>query len=77
MTLKDYLAKSDETVDTFAARIGLSSGAIHKYVYGQREPSIATAERIALATDGAVSITDLAKPIVLSAKPTSQSAVAA
>lgn len=62
MTLKDYLKQSDDTTETLAARVGVSPGAIHKYAYGQREPSIAIAEAIERETAGRVTIPELARP---------------
>lgn len=61
MTLKDYLKQSDDTTETLAEKVGLSPGAIHKYAYFQREPSIAVAEQIERATGGLVTISDLAR----------------
>lgn len=62
MLLKTYLKESGDTAVTLAERVGVSPGAIHKYAYFQREPSIAIAEKIEQETRGMVSITDLARP---------------
>jgi transcriptional regulator with XRE-family HTH domain len=67
MTLKDYLKQSDDTAASLASRVGISPGAVHKYAYGQREPSIATAEKIERETGGVVTIPELARPTEQSA----------
>lgn len=69
MTLKAYLKERGESIEAFAARAGSSPGAIHKIVYGQRQPSLSLAAKIEAATDGAVTPLDM-----LIAKPETQAA---
>lgn len=59
MKLIDHLKAVDKTVAAFAEQIGESENTIRKIVYGQRQPSLPLAVKIAGATDGAVTEADL------------------
>jgi plasmid maintenance system antidote protein VapI len=59
MRLIDHLKAVDKTVAAFAEQIGESENTVRKIVYGQRQPSLPLAVKIAAATDGAVSEAEL------------------
>ena len=58
MTLSEYLDANNMTGADFATRIGVSRQALHRYVNGERRPEWPVIERIAAATDGAVTAND-------------------
>ena len=62
MLLKAYLAREDETVEAFAARVNASAGMIHKIVYGTRQPSLSLAAAIERETKGDVGALDMLLP---------------
>ncbi|KMS57950.1 helix-turn-helix domain-containing protein [Sphingobium cupriresistens] len=59
MRLIDHLKTVDKTVAAFAEQIGESENTVRKIVYGQRQPSLPLAVKIAAATKGAVTEADL------------------
>lgn len=59
MRLIDHLKATSETVDDFATRAKESANTIRKIVYGQRQPSLPLAVKLAALTGGAVSEADL------------------
>ncbi|MET0364259.1 MAG: helix-turn-helix transcriptional regulator [Sphingobium sp.] len=59
MRLIDHLKTVDKTVAAFAADIGEPETTVRKIVYGQRQPSLPLAVKIAAATGGNVSEADL------------------
>ncbi len=59
MKLIDHLKATDETVEAFAERLGIAKSTIVKIAYGQRQPSLPLAVRIAEATDGNVTCADM------------------
>jgi plasmid maintenance system antidote protein VapI len=62
MRLIDHLKAVDKTVAAFAEQIGEPENTVRKIVYGQRQPSLPLAVKIAAATAGAVSEVDLILP---------------
>jgi DNA-binding XRE family transcriptional regulator len=62
MRLIDYLKAAEMTVQKFADAICEPETTIRKIVYGQRQPSLPLAVKIAKATKGAVSEADLITP---------------
>lgn len=62
MKLIDHLKDRKETVADFARRAEESESTIRKIVYGQRQPSLPLAVKIAALTEGAVSEADLVSP---------------
>lgn len=61
MKLIDHLRETEESVAAFAERIGEAENTIRKIAYGQRQPSLPLAVKIAGFTNGAVSEADLIK----------------
>ena len=61
MTLKEYIASGNIDISHMAYSLGVSEHAVHKWVYGQREPNLETALRIVELTNNEVSIDDLLK----------------
>lgn len=59
MKLIDHLKASEKSVAAFADEIGEAENTVRKIVYGQRQPSLPLAVKIAAATGGAVSEADL------------------
>lgn len=59
MKLIDYLRSAEKTVAAFALELGESENTIRKIVYGQRQPSLPLAVKIAEATGGAVEAADM------------------
>lgn len=59
MKLIDHLKASEKTVSAFAAEIGETVNTVRKIVYGQRQPSLPLAVKIAAATGGQVTEADL------------------
>lgn len=62
MKLIDHLKASGKTVAAFATEIDEAETTIRKIVYGQRQPSLTLAVKIANATDGAVTEADMLLP---------------
>ncbi|MEV5031610.1 helix-turn-helix transcriptional regulator [Sphingobium sp. LMC3-1-1.1] len=62
MKLIDHLKAVEKTVAAFAEQIGESENTVRKIVYGQRQPSLPLAVKIAAATKGAVTEADLILP---------------
>lgn len=60
MTLREYLKANPGAKATMAYALSVSEHAIHKWAYGQREPSLAAATEIVRLTKGKVTIADLA-----------------
>lgn len=60
MTLRDYLKANPGAKATLAYALSVSEHAIHKWAYGQREPSLADASEIVRLTKGKVTIADMA-----------------
>ena len=58
MQLRRWLDNRDITVADFAARIGVTAQAVHRYVAGERVPRRDVMERIKRATRGAVQPND-------------------
>ena len=58
MKLGQYLAEHGLTLEAFAGRIGVSTGAACRYAHGHRIPRRAIMARIVEATGGAVGPTD-------------------
>ena len=69
MLLRDYLRIHDLTRRDFAGRIGISSSALTMMINNKRRPSWDTVFQIEDVTKGAVTITDWANQIRMSAKP--------
>lgn len=61
MTLKQYLADNGISLTQFGHSVGVSEGAVHKWVYGQRRPNLEMMLKIEGATKGAVAVVDWAK----------------
>lgn len=61
MTLKEYIKSGASDIPTIAHALGVSSHAVHKWVYGQREPSLTTALEIVRLTGGKVHLHTLTK----------------
>lgn len=59
MKLIDHLKASEKTVAAFAMELGEAENTVRKIVYGQRQPSLPLAVKIAAATGGAVTEADL------------------
>lgn len=62
MKLIDHLKSKDRTVADFAHEIGESVNTVRKIVYGQRQPSLSLAVKIAEASGGEVAPADLLIP---------------
>lgn len=58
MTLHEYLTRADIDRSEFAARIGVSTETVRRYLTGDRIPDKERMSRIALATDGQVTAND-------------------
>jgi len=58
MQLRQYLATRNIPIPAFAASIGVSVQAVHRYLSGERTPRRAVMERIQAATDGEVQPND-------------------
>jgi DNA-binding transcriptional regulator YdaS (Cro superfamily) len=58
VTLKEYLDAADIDRHVFAARIGVSSETVRRYIAGIRIPDKQRMSRIALATNGQVTAND-------------------
>ena len=56
MDLKTYLAETGTSQRAFAEKAGLSPSFLNEMLQGTKEPGLDTAQRIASATDGAVSL---------------------
>lgn len=62
MTLDAYLQKAPVgAVNTLADKLGVTATTVSKYRYGERVPPLKVALKIAEATGGLVSVTELAK----------------
>lgn len=59
MTLLEYVTATGEGVRPFADRIGESRNTIQKIAYGKRQPSLALAVKIQIATKGKVKPSDM------------------
>jgi len=62
MTLAEYL--TGQTATALAAKVGCEVSTITRIANGDRSPSIVLAVRIERATDGAVTVADLAAAAV-------------
>jgi len=58
MQLSDHLEQSGESIPSFAARIGVSPQAVHRYLHDQRRPKWPILEKIKTATNGQVTPND-------------------
>lgn len=58
MKLSDYLSGQNESPAAFAAAIGVSRQAVHRYKAGERVPRPEVLSRIRAATNGAVTADD-------------------
>ena len=58
MKLRQYLAEHGLTLEAFAGRIGVSTGAACRYALGTRMPQRAVMARIVEATGGEVTAQD-------------------
>lgn len=58
MTITEFIAETELTDAAFAARIGVSRQALHRYKTGERRPEWGVIERIVAATNGAVTAND-------------------
>lgn len=67
MTLLDHLSATDESVASFADRLGVARNTIRKIAYRQRQPSLELAVRITAATDGKVTADDMILPTQVAA----------
>ena len=67
MTLAEYL--TEQTATALAAKIGCEVSTITRIAKGDRSPSIELAARIERATDGAVTVADLALAAVAGSPP--------
>lgn len=61
MTLKEYIKAGKSDTSQLAAHLGVTEHAIHKWVYGQRTPSLKTAMEIVRLTGGEVELYTLVK----------------
>lgn len=61
MTLKEYIASGNIDISHMAYSLGVSEHAVHKWVYGQRSPSLENALRIVEITGGKVSLAEMLK----------------
>lgn len=61
MTLREYIETGESDIDTLARSVGVSRHAIHKWIYGQRSPHLATALKIEKVTRGKVTLRELVK----------------
>lgn len=59
MTLKEYIKSGTTDITTMAYTLGVSEGAVHKWVYEQRRPNLETALKIVQITKGAVGLKSL------------------
>jgi len=59
MKLIDHLKAAKKTVAAFAEEIGEAENTVRKIAYGQRQPSLPLAVKIATATGGVVTEADL------------------
>jgi len=62
MKLLDHLKAVDKTVPDFADELQEPRNTIRKIVYGQRQPSLELAVKIAKATNGDVAVEDMVLP---------------
>ena len=62
MTLREYIETGKTDATTLAYTLGVSEHAVHKWIYGQRSPHLATAIKIVEITKGKVKLQDLVKP---------------
>jgi hypothetical protein len=58
--LKDYLAASGHTAETFARMIAVGTDDLHRFLSGEGAPDRRVAQRIVDMTDGALTLDDLA-----------------
>jgi transcriptional regulator with XRE-family HTH domain len=58
MTLSDYLAREEQSIGAFAARLGVSHETVRRYVRGVRAPDLETMRKIARLTRGKVQPND-------------------
>jgi len=68
MTLAEYLI-AQTTATALAAKVGCEVSTITRIAKGDRSPSIDLAVRIERATDGAVTVADLASAAVAGSPP--------
>ena len=61
MTLKEYIKTGASDIPQLAYALGVSEHAVHKWVYGQRSPSLENALEIVKLTGGAVPLELLVK----------------
>ena len=59
MRLSEHLSATNQSVASFAGKVGLSPSFMWRIVHGERQPSVPAAVRIIEATDGAVTLDDL------------------
>jgi DNA-binding transcriptional regulator YdaS (Cro superfamily) len=62
MTLREYIKQGNTDIVALAAQLGVSEGAVHKWVYGQRTPPLAKALAIVEITGRKVELETLVKP---------------
>lgn len=73
MTLAEYL--TEQTATALAAKVGCEVSTITRIAKGDRSPSIDLAVRIERATDGAVTVADLAAAAVAVSPPAEEAGV--
>ena len=56
MNIREYINSGVSDIATLADRLGVSRHAVHKWVYGQRRPSLEMMIEIADVTGGAVAV---------------------
>ena len=59
MTLKEYIKAGHSDMSQVAEALGVSEHAVHKWMYGQRTPSLQTALDIVRVTGGKVELASL------------------
>jgi hypothetical protein len=58
MDLRSYLDASNTPIAAFAAKVGVTPQAIHRYIAGERLPKREVMLRINVVSDGAISAND-------------------
>jgi DNA-binding transcriptional regulator YdaS (Cro superfamily) len=64
MELKAWIKLSGTKPKDFARKLGCQLTTIYRYMSGQRSPSLLQAVEIKRATDGAVTLDDLAQTVI-------------
>lgn len=62
MTLREYIRAGKSDIPTIAHAVQVSEGAVHKWVYGQRQPGLTAAMAVERFTGGEVTVHELTLP---------------